>query len=202
MAARDNLHSRVVAWLKVILPLTALALLSTLFLIARSNDPGGKLPFSERDLAQMARQQRVDEPRFAGVMRDGRRIEISARSAMPRGGDLNVVDAEEFRGSLDTGDASRLDVSALGGTLVADSSRATLRGAVEVVTSTGYTIRSDEMETALDRIDLISPGPVVAEGPLGRIAAGRMDVAPGAAENEVSVAFKGGVRLLYVPPSQ
>ena len=37
--ARADRHTRVVGWLKVALPLAALAILSTLFLVARRIDP-------------------------------------------------------------------------------------------------------------------------------------------------------------------
>ena len=47
MAARDNVHSRVVFWLKIILPLLALAILSTLFLFSRRIDTDQALPYAE-----------------------------------------------------------------------------------------------------------------------------------------------------------
>ena len=54
MAAPDNLHSRIVGWLKVILPLSALALLSSVFLVARQGDFERTTPYSVRDLEEMA----------------------------------------------------------------------------------------------------------------------------------------------------
>ena len=38
MAIPDNLHSRMVFWLKILLPILALAILSTLFLFSRRID--------------------------------------------------------------------------------------------------------------------------------------------------------------------
>ena len=84
MAAPDNLHSRVVSWLKIILPLAALALLSTLFLVARIGDPNATLPFTEKDLEEMASEQRVDGPDFSGTTPEGRAIRMSAQTATPR----------------------------------------------------------------------------------------------------------------------
>ena len=54
---RDNLHSRVVAWMKIILPRAALGLLSTLFLISRTVDPTQQPPISQIDLEQRALYQ-------------------------------------------------------------------------------------------------------------------------------------------------
>ena len=56
MNGADNVHSRVVGWLKILLPLAALALLSTLFLFSRGSDPTANLPFSETELNEIARQ--------------------------------------------------------------------------------------------------------------------------------------------------
>ena len=48
--ARVDRHTRLVGWLKVALPLTALAILSTLFLVARRIDPEAALPYAEVDV--------------------------------------------------------------------------------------------------------------------------------------------------------
>ncbi|MBL9052753.1 MAG: hypothetical protein JNN02_03385, partial [Tabrizicola sp.] len=49
MAGTDA-HTRVVTWLKVLLPLAALAILSTLFLLADQINPDDALPFAEVDV--------------------------------------------------------------------------------------------------------------------------------------------------------
>lgn len=203
MAARDNLHSRVVAWMKVILPLIALVILSTLFMVARHGKDGVTLPFSQKDLAEMAREQRVLRPRFAGVTEQGRKVEVAAETATPRDGDHNVVDATELSGSMETGDQGRIDVSSRSGTILAERSRVILRGEVEIVTSTGYTIETDELESSLDRAEMETPGPVTANGPLGHLEAGRMEVTLAEDDqNDVTVVFKDGVWLVYLPPNQ
>ncbi|SFC78928.1 lipopolysaccharide export system protein LptC [Tropicimonas isoalkanivorans] len=202
MAARDNLHSRVVAWLKVILPLAALALLSTLFLVARSG-PDAKLPFSQKDLEEMASEQRVEAPEFAGLTKEGRAMNISARTATPRDTAGHVVDAVGIRGQLETGDDSSIQLSADEGTVYSLKSLAHLQGNVRVNTSTGYTIDAEELNAALNRTDVETPGPVTAEGPLGRIDAGRMVVTQmGQERDDVTLVFKDGVKLIYLPQNQ
>jgi len=80
----DNTYSRVVAWAKVLLPLLALALLSTLFLVARTVDPAQKLPFADIDVDAIAREQRIGAPKFNGVTKEGTAISLSADSASQR----------------------------------------------------------------------------------------------------------------------
>ncbi|MGB3251218.1 MAG: hypothetical protein WBB13_18855, partial [Tabrizicola sp.] len=69
--ARVDRHTRLVGWLKVALPLTALAILSTLFLVARRIDPEAALPYAEVDVEDLAREPRMTAPTYAGTTEDG-----------------------------------------------------------------------------------------------------------------------------------
>ena len=69
--------------MKVALPLTALAILSTLFLIARKIDPDAALPYAEVDIADRLREPRMTAPAFSGVTRDGAAITVTAAEARP-----------------------------------------------------------------------------------------------------------------------
>ena len=79
--ARADTHSRVVAWLKIALPLAALAVLATLFLLADRIDPDDALPYAEVDVEDRARTPRMTAPTYAGVTSDGARTELTAASA-------------------------------------------------------------------------------------------------------------------------
>ena len=83
MVVADNTYSRLVAWLKILFPLIALAILSTLFLVARTVDPAQDLPYADVDVAELAREQRIGQPNYSGVTADGAAISLSARSALP-----------------------------------------------------------------------------------------------------------------------
>jgi lipopolysaccharide export system protein LptC len=71
--ARHNRYSRLVGGLKVVLPIAALGLLSTLFLLSDPPDPDRALPYAEVDVAQLARELRLTQPRLAGVLPTGAR---------------------------------------------------------------------------------------------------------------------------------
>ena len=57
-----NRRSVIVAWLRVLLPLGALAVLSTLFLLSRKPDPDAAIPYARVDAEALARQPRVTAP--------------------------------------------------------------------------------------------------------------------------------------------
>jgi lipopolysaccharide export system protein LptC len=97
-------------------------------------------------------------------------------------------------------DGAEALVLAQEGTIDTDSRTVLLEGAVRIETGTGYDVRSDRLEGALDRLDLVSPGPIAGVGPLGEIAAGTMRLTEDAAGRQRLV-FTGGVDLLYLPPN-
>ena len=74
--ARADTHTRVVGWLKVALPLAALAILSTLFLVARRIDPEAALRGTN---AKFTRRFRAIE---AALAAQGKRPEASDLAEM------------------------------------------------------------------------------------------------------------------------
>ena len=96
----DNLHTRLVNWAKIILPLVALGLLSTVFLMSRKADISDTIPFAEVDLAQRAHDQGATNPSFAGVASGGEQILFRAASVRPDPDDRELVLAETATASL------------------------------------------------------------------------------------------------------
>ena len=76
-------RSRIVALLRVILPLTALALLSVLFLLGRKPEPDATIPYADVDPREVAERQMATSPTYAGVTEDGAQINITGAQVMP-----------------------------------------------------------------------------------------------------------------------
>ena len=85
MAARRALDgwSRAVGWLKVVLPLTALALLSTLFLVSKRIDPEAAIPYADVDVEARMKEPRITKPAYAGTTTDGSALVMQASEARP-----------------------------------------------------------------------------------------------------------------------
>ena len=60
------MYSRLIAWLKILFPLGALVLLSTIFLLSRSPDPIAVIPLLEEGVGSDETEQ-VGRPFFAGT---------------------------------------------------------------------------------------------------------------------------------------
>ncbi|QYK42072.1 MAG: LPS export ABC transporter periplasmic protein LptC [Paracoccaceae bacterium] len=195
----DNLHSTLVAWLKVILPLTALALLSTLFLVARTIDPEDALPFAEVDVEDRLREPRLTRPTWSGMTEDGAALTVSAAEAKPGRGDADDPRAEALVAHYDFPGGGTADLTAAAGRLDTRGRVLTVEGGVVVQTSDGYRIETEALTAALDRTRLESAGDIAATGPMGRLTAGRMQMSRQAGQAAYVLHFTGGVKLLYDP---
>jgi len=197
--ARVDRHTRLVGWLKVALPLTALAILSTLFLVARRIDPEAALPYAEVDVEDLAREPRMTAPTYAGTTEDGAALTLSADAARPEA-DGAPARAAGLRLELATPDGGRTELLAAEAVLDDAARQVLLSGGVTLTTSSGYRLETAEVAAKLDRTGLESRAPVVATGPAGEIRAESMVLSqdnrtPGA----YVLVFKGSVRLVYQP---
>jgi lipopolysaccharide export system protein LptC len=194
MAGRRT--SRAAALAKLVLPLLALAVLSTLFLFADRSGPP-PLPYSEAEIDALAREMRLGAPRYAAVTGDGAALVVSAAEVRPgaAGGTARKVAAR-----LRHPDGLAIDIAAPDGQLDTVAGKVVLSGGVTIVTGDGYRLDTERLTAALDRTRLESTSPVAASGPLGTLAAGGMVLTaePGDTPRHVLV-FNGGVRLVYKP---
>ncbi|RMH41137.1 MAG: hypothetical protein D6688_11925 [Alphaproteobacteria bacterium] len=194
---RPDLHTRTVALAKVILPLAALAILSSLFLLSGGIDPHRAAREGGDALREAAMSERVGLPEIAGTTRTGERIRVTADSASRDRNRRDLLRIERVAAHVEAPGGARIDARAWKGEVEMDAQRLRLENEVTLETSTGYRIETDALEGSLRELRLVAPGPVRAMGPPGQISAGGMVV-----ENRgglVDVVFQKGVRLVYRP---
>ncbi len=198
----DNFHSTAVAWLKVALPLLALAILSTLFLVSRTIDPSDAIPFAEVDIAERVREPRLTSPTWAGVTDDGAALTISADEARP---DQNGAGANAAALIMDlqTPDGGSSKLVAAQGVIDNANKAFKVSGGVTITTSTGYELQTEAMTAAMDRTSLVSDTAVAGQGPVGTLTGGAMELrqADDGTDSYVLI-LKNGVKLLYKPTGQ
>ena len=200
MARAGNLHSRVVSWLKVILPLSALAILSLLFLVARTINPDDAIPYAQVDVEDRIREPRVTAAAYAGVTSDGAALTIDAAEARPASEANGPARARDVTGRLETPGGGSTDLVAAEMQMDDAGQRMLLSGGVVLTTSTGYRVTAPEVTTALTRTEIESGGgEVTADGPLGDLRADSMRIS--GVDGAYQMVFNGGVRLIYQPPN-
>ena len=197
MPDATNLHSQIVGWLKILLPLGALMLLSTLFLFARAPAESTEIPFADLDVA--AREQRIGTPRLSGLTDTGDRIEIRADNARPDPATAGTVQIDRPRLTLDATDGSQLTVAAGTGSLVQSENRARLAGLARAELSTGYQMETAGLTADLATGVIVSDGAMEILAPFGELTAGQATIDLGQSTGGASLRFEQGVRLIFQP---
>jgi len=199
MALRDSLRSRVINWLKILLPLTALALLSTLFLLSRTIDPTRPIPADRADLESRTGSQQINEPTFAGATEDGHLVAFVAASARVDPEQPERVIADTMAAKIDLAAGGQINITSMLGTVSDVEGIAILQGDVVLTSSTGYRIETEELTTSMREIAAESAGAISGTGPPGQLDAGKMTMTSDPQTGDVHLFFTNGVKLIYDP---
>ncbi|WP_136441991.1 LPS export ABC transporter periplasmic protein LptC [Pacificoceanicola onchidii] len=197
MARADGLYSRVISWLKILLPLIALVLLSTLFLLSRSAEQVLDVPFTGGVAGDGVNREQVSAPYYAGTTENGDTLTITASTASPEGN--GVIRAQNLAARVRMPNGNEIALKAETATVRESDQWAELEGGVRIESSTGYTLVTETLGAAVDRIEAESGGPVSGSGPLGTLEAGKMRIEPLPDSGDVQLLFTDGVKLVYSP---
>lgn len=199
MAGYDNRHSQMVAWLKIVLPLASLGLLTSMFLLSRDVDPSQTIPFVELSVEDVAREERVGSPNYAGVTDDGAALSVIAEAARPiigSGGtriSVQGIDARLERAET----AGITSLRAQKGLIDTDAQTLRLTGTVIIATDGGLRLSTETLRARLDRTDVESSGSVRGTWGNSTLEAGRMRLT--GEDGRMRALFTGGVKLVYRP---
>lgn len=201
--ARFFTYSRFVTWMKVLLPLLALGVLSTIFLISRGLDSDANIPFADVDVDELVREQRITAPAYAGMTGDGTAITVEAERATPEPGNPARAVAEQLRARLAARDGTTFDAEALRGQVDSAAGTFGLEGGIRLTGSDGLEVTAPALTGSLQRSELDVQGPVVARAPFGELTAGSMRLrrndAATAGNDRFRLVFGDGVRMIYNP---
>lgn len=198
MTASGDIRSRLVYGLKIALPLLALVILSTLFLVSRRTDTEGAIPYADVDVDALAREQRLTAPEYSGLTDDGTEFLVRAGAARPlaRGGGQ----AEDITAELVTAAGLTLGMRAAQGRMDPGAGVFTLAGDVLLETSTGYRIETQGLKASTVRTEVVSDGAIHATAPFGVLDAGAMALTSATETPDGYVlVFNQGVKLVYNP---
>lgn len=199
-APYEDAHTRLIGWLKILLPLAALMLLSTMFLLARRPGDVGDIPFAA--IEEIAREQRLSQPRFAGVADNGTDISISADSVRPDPDSPNTYRLVGLKGLFRATDGTTLELTSGRGSIDGSGRSAEFSELARVETSNGYAIEATGLAANLETGLVISRGAVEIRAPFGSVTAGAMEISLSEDGAGQQMVFKDGVRLIYDPAKQ
>ncbi|SLN62385.1 LPS export ABC transporter periplasmic protein LptC [Ruegeria meonggei] len=191
-------HSRMVQFFKVVLPLVAILMLSTVFLLSRSIETNVTVPFTQQDIDKRLADQVVTQPNYRGTTRKGEEVQIEAIRAS-QGTEGAIPTAAEFRGRLGLSDGGVITLDSNSGLIRPDKNTATFVGDVVITSTDGTEITTDLLNTSLDEIRGDTPGQVNGTGIIGNFTAGRMTFGTEKKDGPVHIIFTDGVKLVYEP---
>ena len=197
MQPADNLYSQVVGWAKILLPLCAIGLLSTLFLLARSTTEPNEIVLEQ--VEAIAREQRLSAPEFSGLTDDGAVIVISASTARPDTTRPDTISIDDVRLRMDNADGSNVEVTATMGEIDGRAGIASLLGLARLVTSSGYEMETNGLIAELDTGLVTTDGLLEIHAPFGQLTAGKVTFQMASEGISQEMLFTDGVRLLYTP---
>ncbi|RLJ52130.1 lipopolysaccharide export system protein LptC [Litoreibacter meonggei] len=197
MARVDNRYSRFVQWAKIVFPLVALGLLSTMFLFSRNLDPSDAIPFADIDVEKIAREQQLTAPRFSGTTSDGSAIIVEAGVAIPDPSNLRRLTIRKVVARIETEAGPSYGIIAETAFYDGTDDFLELEGDVRLSTSAGYKLITGQLIANLAETGITAPGAVAGRGPAGQLEAGSMSLTTNG-DTQVLV-FKNGVKLVYDP---
>ena len=197
MAVADR-YSRLVFWMKISLPLAALAILSTLFFVSETLDPEAAIPYADVDVERILTEQGVNRPTFGGVTDDGVAVSISADVVRPDAVNKSLT-AEGMNAVLDLPGGGQVTIKSAAGSVSSETQEAVLDGGARLESSTGYVVTTERIVTSTLESRVVADSKVTATGPVGTIDAGAMELTSGKSAEGYLLVFKKGVRLVYQP---
>ncbi|MEO8531702.1 MAG: hypothetical protein ABI459_10795 [Deltaproteobacteria bacterium] len=195
MAQRDA-WSRAVSYAKVLMPLGALAILSTLFLLSRKVDAVIDLSaFNAADLAQT-----IANPRFAGVSDDGSTFQLAARAANPVASSTDQMKVDDINLSMDLRDGSRIDARATLAFIDMRAKTVVLENKPVITTSNGYDITGDDISISYGDNRVVTATKIAVSGPTGLITADQLTLTDrGTNASDYKMVFSGNVHMTIQP---
>lgn len=191
----DDRHTRRVRILRVLLPLTALGLIASVFLFPRgflTADFGlSGLSFDPSE------GLRLVNPNITGTTDDGRRYRIVADWALPDAPDPSVIELGPLFGELARDAERTLTLRAATGTFRPESNWLRLEGDVSVDSGDGHSLDVLTADIDFSAQRLSAAGPVHGRTPMGTIEAGSMRAERG--ESGDFVWFEDRVRVIVNP---
>lgn len=191
-------YSRMIALLKVALPLAALVLLSTVFLLSRGTEQDIAIPFAQKEIEDRMSGQQITAPFFAGSTENGDEILVNAANTRFDNAEAGAT-AEEMSAIMRLTNGGTITLNAASGNLSLDRDIAQFTGHVVIETNDGLRVETDHLDAHLTTISAQTPGTITATSPLGRLSAGMMSIKTESQGDGVQILFNKGVNLVYDP---
>ena len=193
----DDGYSALVAWLKTLLPIVALGLLSTIFLFSGKVDVTQSLPYAEHNIAEIIREQRITQPYFTGIASNGTEIALSAAYASPQVQNAHILEITDLSVVLRSTSDRMVQVTAGRGALDSTRQTAQISTDVHIAALPDFWVTTEALDMNFNQGFISAKGGFQGVTALGAITAGEMHLQMTADDQQI--VFLNDVRLVYSP---
>ena len=192
-------YSAFVVWVKTLLPILALGMLSTIFLFSGKVDVTQSLPYAKLNIAEIVREQRITKPYFSGVSYNDTEITLSAAYASSDTQNADILNITDLSIILTSEHAKTVRITAGLGTLDATKQKVTVSKDVYLTAMPDFWLKTNSLTVDLQQGVATADTMFQSVTALGTINAGNMIVKT--ITNDQQIIFTNGVRLIYYPKS-
>jgi lipopolysaccharide export system protein LptC len=193
----DDGYSALVAWLKTLLPIVALGLLSTIFLFSGKVDVTQSLPYAEHNIAEIIREQRITQPYFTGIASNGTEIALSAAYASPQVENAHILEITDLSVVLRSTSDRMVQVTAGRGALDSARQTAQISTDVHIAALPDFWVITEALDMNFNQGFISAKGGFQGVTALGAITAREMHLQMTADDQQI--VFLNDVRLVYSP---
>jgi lipopolysaccharide export system protein LptC len=190
-------YSAFVVWVKTLLPILALGMLSTIFLFSGKVDVTQSLPYAKLNIAEIVREQRITKPYFSGVSYNDTEITLSAAYASSDTQNADILNITDLSIILTSEHAKTVRITAGLGTLDATKQKVTVSKDVYLTAMPDFWLKTNSLTIDLKQGVATADTMFQSVTALGTINAGNMIVKT--ITNDQQIIFTNGVRLIYYP---
>lgn len=189
---RAHRHSRMVRWLKFVLPGLAAVGVLGFFAVMRlypQEDPAAVIQTT--GLSLESKSLVMEKPNISGFEGTRHAYEVKADRAVQDLTNRNLTTLDNIEASFGIADNVTAEVTAATGIIDTATKLLLLKGGITVSTSNGYRATFSDAEVSLDKGTLVSNSPLAIVSSDGRIEANSVSVR----DRGARVLFDGGVKV-------
>jgi lipopolysaccharide export system protein LptC len=193
--ARARRRTRLVGWLKIVLPALAVLVIIGYFAAIKVINGLGGIAVSMSGLNLDAKSLTIDKPRVSGFKGTAQSYDLSAERAVQDLTNPKRVTLEAISGSFGVQSDGSATMAAKSGIYDTDAETLILKDGVSVQTTTGYEVKLTEAAVDFKQRTLTSGNAVFIKTGEGTLRANSVHVSDGGKK----ITFGDGVSVTYLP---
>lgn len=188
-------YSRFVGWMKIILPVAALFIVSTVIVYSTLDGAKDRVALNIEEIKEVGEDLQMTQPKLTFTDKKARDYLVVAETAVQSPGQQDVWDLKDIDADLTPQGGGWIKLTSTSGVLNSQQEILDLMGVVDVTSHDGYEFHAVTAKVNFGDGTVISKDPVKGDGPGGAITADSFRIFDGGNRIE----FTGDVKLRVLP---